>query len=1398
MTLGFFQRFCLAVLWFCGIVPAIYAGEASPAPAAVFSRQFGGSDGDFPIAITSDAQGFSYVAGYTYSTNFPGAPARAADRTDADIFIAKLDSAGEIVASLALGGAGFETPAAVVVDANGDIYLTGRTTSTNFPIVNAFQSTPSGETSVFVLKLSGTSFSLIYSTYLGGNGYQLASALSVTSSGQAVVAGQTSSSDFPVTPGAFQTSSPGRGGDVFITKLSQSGSGLEFSAVFGGSGLDQPMAIAVDAAGHVFIGGSTSSADFPVTPGAHQTFLTPSQYGGSDDVFVTKIAPAGNALVFSTYWGSADIDNLSAMAVDASGAVYVASVKFGLVQGSPAQPGGIRPPPSVTPLNKTAFLFRLAPAGTVVDYARQLRTTGEDSIRALRLDSHGALQVAGQLANDVFHGSISNPGSGADFSLFHNFPVCEGVLSVAMSIAPSGRLYSAGYRNRLDARLPVSLPAQYEQQRISTDATADAWPPPTSNHHAPVGDVSLLATATDRFSTEEPVYVRIDGGDLYERLRSITVRLGDQEVARLTNAPQLLTLTNLAPGAYSLVAVASNSVGLCATSCPVSFSVVAPPSNDSFYQSIPITGATYTGNGTTVGATLEPAEPLGNNQFSYYPARTVWWCWKAPASGPVSLRASSAEIMLNLSVSTGSELSQLQRVAFTSGRVGEARCAFNAIAGVTYFFSVISEYTGVFTLELAPANPPPNDAYANRILISGGDLTIHAHNVDATYEPITKDYASSPASVWWRWFAPATGAYLVSVASTNFIPTVNISTVTNFFGMPLSPSTFDREVIVHAEAGEGFDVRIAGGGGTMGAFSLSISNLTAPPNDNFAAAALISGFPETVTGSTFGASREPLEPGSSPMSTVWYRWTAPSNTTVALELDPGYDSMLSVYTGTALSNLVEVLSGMSASALAFQAQGGVEYYLSVDAYYAIGGEFRLTVRPAHSAPNDNFSAAIPITGAEVSVLGSNLEATREPLEPAHAQYDSGEESVWWRWTAPADGEYMLSVEQAALSLIVAAYTGATLPDLVRATPQMPISLSAFATKVSATAGTEYHIAVSGRGGFGNSFRLRIRPAVPLSNDNFADRIPLFGTVAQADGSNIDAGLEPGEMIEFSQSGGSVWWSWTAPTSGQMGLWLTNASDRMQLHVFTGTTVSSLTRVAQAYSGIAGLGFNATAGQAYAILVDGSYGYRGSFSLELARLVAPANDHFTNAQPLVGISAVASSTGTGSSREFGEPAHSFSSAGSVWWTWTAPASGRTTINVSDSGFSPVAIYTGNSVNALTIVPDPTRPFGNSATFIARAGVTYRIAVYSQSVFPFQLTLSAPASPPHPRLESLRALPGGFEFSFEVVPGRTNIIEASTDLSTWVPIATNVLDCGFLLLSDSDATNFTHRFYRVRSP
>lgn len=251
-----------------------------------FSTCFGGSARDQGEAIAVDTVGNVYVAGYTESDDFPTAPATSPIQASLvgarDAFVTKIDiAAATIVYSTYLGGNLGEIARGVAVDGNGAAYVTGQTSSTDFPRVNAYR--PFGVGSeAFVTKLNAAGSALIYSTYHGGNGDDDGLGMAIDISGNAHVVGSTASADFPVAEPLQATRAGGR--DVFVTKFDAAGVGLVYSTYLGGSGDEWAVALALDAVGDAYVAGYTSSANFP-TANPYQ-----ATNAGGIDAFVAKIA----------------------------------------------------------------------------------------------------------------------------------------------------------------------------------------------------------------------------------------------------------------------------------------------------------------------------------------------------------------------------------------------------------------------------------------------------------------------------------------------------------------------------------------------------------------------------------------------------------------------------------------------------------------------------------------------------------------------------------------------------------------------------------------------------------------------------------------------------------------------------------------------------------------------------------------------------------------------------------------------------------------------------------------------------------------------------------------------------------------------------------------------------
>ena len=307
-----------------------------------------------------------------------------------------------------LGGSSNDYGTAITVDSSGSAYVTGYTNSTNFPVTaGAFQTTCGGGCSgttvdAFVSKLDPTGSFLVYSTYLGGSANDYGNGITLDASGNAFIVGQTFSTDFPTTAGAFQTKcSPDNcaSGDVFVTELDSTGSHLMYSTYLGGTGKNQGNAIVLDTLGDAYITGWTQSITFPTTSGAFQTTCKCSQ----SVAFVTKLNNRGSALVYSTYLGGTNGDVGYGIALDSSNNAYLTGYTQSF--NFPTTPGAFQ---TSLGANRAAWITKLNTTGTGLIYSTYLggttsvTTPCEACGTAIAVDSSGSAYVCGLTAESNF------------------------------------------------------------------------------------------------------------------------------------------------------------------------------------------------------------------------------------------------------------------------------------------------------------------------------------------------------------------------------------------------------------------------------------------------------------------------------------------------------------------------------------------------------------------------------------------------------------------------------------------------------------------------------------------------------------------------------------------------------------------------------------------------------------------------------------------------------------------------------------------------------------------------------------------------------------------------------------------------------------------------------------
>ena len=272
----------------------MFVTKLNPAGTALtYSTYLGGSQVDNGEAVSVDSGGNAYALGFSSSTDFP-TTAGALDTTangGFDVTLTKLNPAGSaLVYSTYLGGQGFDTGNDLTVDSGGNAYIGGGTGSTDFPTTPGAFDTASDGNDAFVTKLNPAGSAALYSTALGGAASDSVNGIITDSAGNAWLAGNTSSSNFPVTSDASDASFNGGASDATISELNASGSALLYSTFLGGSQSESAMDIGRDSAGSLYVTGLTYSMDFPATAGAFDTIFNgdPSIFWG--DAFVTKVS----------------------------------------------------------------------------------------------------------------------------------------------------------------------------------------------------------------------------------------------------------------------------------------------------------------------------------------------------------------------------------------------------------------------------------------------------------------------------------------------------------------------------------------------------------------------------------------------------------------------------------------------------------------------------------------------------------------------------------------------------------------------------------------------------------------------------------------------------------------------------------------------------------------------------------------------------------------------------------------------------------------------------------------------------------------------------------------------------------------------------------------------------
>ena len=354
----------------------------------LFCTYLGGTLDTRAYGLAVDRFNNIYIAGETTSSDFPTFRAlQPAIGGAEDAFIAELNPEGNtLVFSTFLGGTGVDQAYGIAVDHRGYIYVTGDTSSNDFPTVKPIQRVNGGGQDAFVVKLGISGSSMLYSTYLGGAEDEHAAAIAVDGEGNVVITGSTLSSNFPIAD-AWQAATGGNQ-DAFVTKINGAGTGFVFSTYLGGAGgtpglPETGAGVAIDSAGAIYVAGTTSSSNFPVTKGAFQTTTN-----GLINAFAAKLASSGT-LVYSSYLGGSSLTYASGIAVDSAGNAHVTGYT-----ASPDFPGLHQVQNNLNG-SYDLFVTKLNTAGSALIYSTLWGGSLSDSAAGIAVDRFGTVLVAG-------------------------------------------------------------------------------------------------------------------------------------------------------------------------------------------------------------------------------------------------------------------------------------------------------------------------------------------------------------------------------------------------------------------------------------------------------------------------------------------------------------------------------------------------------------------------------------------------------------------------------------------------------------------------------------------------------------------------------------------------------------------------------------------------------------------------------------------------------------------------------------------------------------------------------------------------------------------------------------------------------------------------------------------
>lgn len=734
--------------------------------------------------------------------------------------------------------------------------------------------------------------------------------------------------------------------------------------------------------------------------------------------------------------------------------------------------------------------------------------------------------------------------------------------------------------------------------------------------------------------------------------------------------------------------------------------------------------------------------------------RSVWWRFTLDADRNAAVRLCPTDgsvIAAALYRLTGAvSLANLAPAGTSTTTADGCRVFWVRRGQGTYYVALDGRAPGAEPFaRVSLAVAPSNDDQDRPSVVSGfGDQV--GTTFGATREAGEPAHAGvvGAGSVWYSWTATRSGEQRIEVCDPGFESALAVYTasggalteVTSSATQAPGCTAGSSRVAFQATAGTTYLIAVDTEQGTPGSFTLGFP----PANDRFVDALGLGAFGSTQYGTTVRAvaeSGEPAHAGTAAARSVWYSWAPARSGSATISTCAGADepTRLAIYRGTQLASLTPVAAsgpvvgcaGGQGARIRTRLSAGETYLVAVDS--TAGGRFTLS---AALAPINDDRSNAQVISAPGEFSGSTDFASSEAGEAAHAGA-AADQSVWFRLIPTNSGTVDVKTCDASFDTRLAVYRADGTP-VTSASSWAGVCANGSdraAVSFAATSGTTYYLALDGEAGASGAYLLSVgAPA----NDDLSRAVPLTGAHISATGDLTAATTQSAEPRDTYPYGlRSIWWTWTAPTTGAVELNACGSSTTPTLDVFTGTT-AALTRAAintgaTGCGGRARLTIGAQAGTTYWIRLSGS---AGAVRLQIA---PPDNDLFAAAQPITGRLADVSGSLLGAARQDGEPADVPNGAGrTLWYAWTAPEDGRLTVDTCTAATaSGVAVYRGTTLAGLTpIAPAGDQQScpsaGDTRTVPVQSGQAYRIVVDGTTAAAGAITLrlrfSGDSTPP----------------------------------------------------------------------